>query len=505
MRGPSAAAAAAIAAAAKARRLLNVAVSHWVLVPAAIAAGSFIAIVVRAIRTVDVNWDTLAYHWVFAARAAGICGRECFLLPLPIEPRYDGFPLLVHAAQGYLWRLTGTPGMADLINIGMVVLLCCYLKWRFKVPLAWAWLALLAIPEVQGPLTTSLIDIPVNTAVTIAVLALLRMLVEPAEDRVADTVIALAALGVAAGGKLQMVSVAMIIWTAIVVLAMRDPSRLRFTHRSTLACALIAAGIVVILPKVIINALHFGNPFYPIDLVFGPFHFAGPEPMVQPNVLSDAWIDVPGPLRWIASVFELDAFRGRPLPWMPGQADVLQASPSFRMGGYFVAYVLAAISVVVWVARSSPKARWPLAMLVVFSVMCASFPYSSELRYYLFWMMSLVAIMLALTYAPQFANPMQAIQRGVARGVVAIAFTSVVTMTGAYYFRPDGITLAQLMHGTDAVVAGIPDGATLCIRNWDRRAILYSAPFHPPRNYHTRLLEFDEPAAECTVRMTIKD
>lgn len=479
--------------------------SHWVLIPAAIAVASFIAIIVRAVRTVDVNWDTLAYHWVFAARAAGICGRECFMLPLPIEPRYDGFPLLIHAAQGLLWRLTGTPGMADLINIGMVVLLCCYLKWRFRVPLAWAWLALLAIPEVQGPLTTSLIDLPVNTAVTIAVLAFLRMLVEPAEDHVADTAIALAALGVATGGKLQMVPVAMIIWTGIAVLALRDPSRLRFAHRSTLAGALIVAAIMVILPKVIVNVLRFGNPFYPIALVFGPFHFPGPEPMVQPNILSDAWIDVPGPLRWIASVLEFDAFRGRPLPWMPGQADVLQASPSFRMGGYFVAYVLSAIAVVVWVARSSRMARWPLAMMVGFSLLCASFPYSSELRYYLFWMMSLVAIMLALTYAPHFDNPFQAIQRGVARGVVAIAFTSVVTMTGAYYFRPDGITLAQLTQGTDAVVARIPDGATLCIRNWDRRAILYAAPFHAPRDYRTRLLEYDEPFDECTIRMTIRD
>jgi hypothetical protein len=477
----------------------------WALLPAFVAIVTFVAIVARAVRTVDVNWDTLAYHWVFAARAAGLCDRDCFMLALPIEPRYDGFPLLIHAAQGALWRLTGTPGMADLINIGMVVLLCCYLKWRFRVPLAWAWLALLAIPEVQGPLTTSLIDVPINAAITIAVLAFLRMLQEPAEDHLADSAIALAALGVAAGGKLQMVPVAMIIWAGIVVLALRDPSRLRFTRRSTLAIALIVAAIMVVLPKVIINALRFGNPFYPIALVFGPFHFAGPEPMVQPNILSDAWIDVPGPMRWIASVLEFDAFRGRPLPWMPGQADVLQESPSFRMGGYFVAYVLSAIAVVVWVARSSRKARWPLATLVVFSVLCASFPYSSELRYYLFWMMSLVSIMLALTHAPQFENPLWPIQRGVARGAIAIAFTSVVAMTGGYYFRLDGITLAQLTQGIDAIVAHIPEGATLCIRNSDRRAVLYSALFHPPRKYHTRQLQFDEPAEDCTIRLTIDD
>src|SRR5215831_12259259 len=61
---------------------------------------SFALIVVRATRTVDPYWDTLAYHWPYAARAAGLCDKDCFLLSFGTESRYDGFPLLLTALQG---------------------------------------------------------------------------------------------------------------------------------------------------------------------------------------------------------------------------------------------------------------------------------------------------------------------------------------------------------------------------------------------------------------------
>ena len=114
---------------------------------------SFVFIVLRATRTVDPYWDTLAYHWPYAARVAGLCDRDCYSMTVGMEGRFDGFPLLLHAAQGWLWRLTGTPGLGDLINIAMLLALGGYLRYRFEVPLAWSWLAFLAIPEVQVQLT----------------------------------------------------------------------------------------------------------------------------------------------------------------------------------------------------------------------------------------------------------------------------------------------------------------------------------------------------------------
>jgi hypothetical protein len=472
---------------------------------------SFVFIILRATRTVDPYWDTLAYHWPYAARIAGLCDRDCYSMTVGMEGRFDGFPLLLHAAQGWLWRLTGTPGLGDLINIAMLLALGGYLRYRFEVPLAWSWLAFLAIPEVQVQLTSSYIDVPVNAAATLALMVLLRMLVHPDADQRADVAIALAALGVAAGSKYQMVPIALATWLTIVLLATWKPSMIRLQRRYASFALLGAAGILVLLPKLTLNAVTFGNPFYPMDVVLGPIHLAGPESLASTNSVSEAWAASSRPLRWLASVTEFDAFRGRTLPWTIGQGDVAQSSPSFRMGGYFVPYVLGAIVLIGWSVRSTVAARWVAAMILVLSLMCAWLPGSHELRYYLFWMLALVSCMLALVHSSGFANPLQTTQRAVTHALVAIAAISVVTMTGAAYLRPSGKTLAKLTEHTDAVVAQVPEGGTLCIFSSDpRKAFLYSSVFHSPRRYRTKSL-FDEEGterngegnADCAVRLRL--
>src|SRR5215471_14918795 len=231
---------------------------------------TFVLIVVRAVRTVDPYWDTLAYHWPYAARIAGLCDKDCFLLSFGTESRYDGFPLLLTALQGWLWRLTGTPAMADLINIAMVVALSAYLRYRFAVPLAWSWLAVLAIPQAQIQLTATYIDLAVNAAVTLGLMVLLRILTEPDADHRIDVAIALAALGIAAGSKYQMVPIALATWLAIVLVATWRPSLIGLDRRYATFALLSVVGLVVLLPKLVLNASAFGNPFYPMDVVLGP-------------------------------------------------------------------------------------------------------------------------------------------------------------------------------------------------------------------------------------------
>jgi len=104
-------------------------------------------------------------------------------------------------------------------------------------------------------------------------------------------------------------------------------------------------------------------------------------------------------------------------------------------------------------------------------------------------MLTLVSCMLALAHSPAFASPVQSTQRGIAEALILIAAVSVVTMTGAAYLRPSGRTLADLTRETDAVVAQVPDGGTLCIVSSDpRKAFLYSSVFHPQRHYRTKAL-----------------
>jgi hypothetical protein len=470
--------------------------------PAIAALATFILIVIRAIRTVDPYWDTLAYHWPFAARLGGLCDRDCYAFTPGMEERYNGFPVLLHTVQGLLWRATGTPGVADLISIFMVVALAVYLKYRFTVPIAWSWLAFLAVPEVQIELTASYIDLPLNAAVTLALIVVLRILVQPDDDQRPDIAIALATLAIAVGSKYQLVPISLAVWLAIILLAARKPSIIGFQRSTTTVLTLGLAGALFLLPKLLVNTLNFHNPFYPIEVDFGPMHFPGVESMAFVNSISDAWVVWPRPVRWLASVLEFDAFRGRPLPWTLGQGDVVQSNPSFRMGGYFVPYVLGAVSLLAWGARSSARAKWPVALVIVLTLICALLPSSHELRYYMFWMLTLVSIVLVMGHSPIFASPQQAVFRNFTHGLIAVAIASVVMMTGAAYLRPKGKTLDELLRQTDPTIAQVPDGATLCILNRHPDTFLYSSAFHPPHRYSTKSLWADE-EADCTIRLDL--
>jgi predicted membrane metal-binding protein len=172
------------------------------------------------------------------------------------------------------------------------------------------------------------------------------------------------------------------------------------------------------------------------------------------------------------------------------------------MGGYFVPYVLGAVALVWWSARSVPAAKWPAALVIALSLICASMPMSHELRYYMFWMLTLVSCVLVIVYSPIFANPQQALQRKFTNGVVAIALASVIMMTGAAYLRVRATTLHDLLVQTDATVAQIPDGGALCILNMHPYGFLYASVFHPPRRYHTKSLRAGE-QADCTIRLDL--
>jgi hypothetical protein len=156
------------------------------------------------------------------------------------------------------------------------------------------------------------------------------------------------------------------------------------------------------------------------------------------------------------------------------------------MGGYYAPYVLALLALLAWRARSGPLAARPLGVMLAMSVVCALLPLSHELRYYLFWMLSLAAFALVLAFSPRFAAPAQDGGATVTRLVVLVALASVTLATGATYVRTTGMRLAELIAPTNVVVDALPAGATLCVAPNYRDAVLYSPLFHSRRDYHVR-------------------
>ncbi len=461
----------------------------------AVAIITFVLIVIRALTTVDTNWDTLQYHWPYAARAAGLCDSQCLSLGLGLETRYRAFPMLFHAAYGALWRAFGTPAAGHGATIAVVVALCVYLWRRFAVPLAWSWLALLAIPMVQIHLSASYVDLAANAALTIGILALLRIAAARDASITVDIVVAWAALTLAAGAKLLLIPLAALTWSAIVVLVAhlhwRRERRVPWMH----VCGLAILGSLTILPQLAYNAWHFHNPFYPVAMHVAAFQLPGIESLkeIQQTIsVSSQWIEFPSWMRWIASIFEFDAFRGRVTLWTIDQADVFRNNPSYRMGGYFCVYVIGALAIVFahWRDRS---ARPMLVVIAITSVICALLPNSHELRYYQFWMLTLVSVVLILAFAPGRASaaPAQARTRNATQALVLLSLAGVTLMTGAQYLRTKGTRIEQLVAPTNAIVDALPAGTTLCFAREDRHAILYTRAFHPGSSIHVRSIETD--------------
>jgi hypothetical protein len=461
------------------------------IVVEALAVVTFILVVIRAWRVVDPYWDTLQYHWAYAARAAGLCNGECLAFDSGLDARYHGFPMLFHWAFGMLWRLTGTPLAGHLLSVGALVAVCTYLRRRFAVPLAWSWLALLAVPLVQIHVTASYADLAANSALAIGILALFSRCLRARADTSEDLVVAAIALGIAAGSKLQLIPAAALTWTAIALVDVADRRRRAGTLAWGRVAVLAIVGVVAILPQAALNTWHFGNPFYPIAFTIGGHTFPGTETvdLVQRAAsLGTPWKDTPSPLRWLASVLEYDAFEGRDVPWTIDQGNVPQSSASFRMGGYFVTYVLALLAVLLATRRPSPR-RPVWLVLASTTIVCALLPNSHELRYYLFWMLVLVAMALIVRHAPEFAAARVAAVPAALDAAILVVFASVVAMTGARYLRTSGERLDDLVAPTNATLAALHAGETLCVANLDRHAILYSRAFHPSSGIDVRMLQ----------------
>jgi len=463
-----------------------------------IAIVTFVLVVIRALRTVDTNWDTLQYHWAYAARAAGLCDSSCFVMDYGTEQRYLAFPMLFHTMYGVLWRIFGTPAAGHAATIAVVVALIVYLWRRFAVPLAWSWLALLAIPLVQIHLSTSYVDLAANAALTLGIFALLRICVARDPSMRLDIAVGWIALTMAAGAKLLLIAPAALVWMVLVIVVARRRWQRERRVPWAMAIGLAALGAVSILPQFALNIWHFHNPFYPVEMRIAGIHLPGTESLkvIQHTMsVSAKWTDSPSWVRWVASVFEFDAFRGRDMPWTADQGDVPQSSPSFRMGGYFCIYVLGLLAILLARARSR-ESRPMLVALAVATVACALLPNSHELRYYLFWMLLLVGAVLVLAFSPSLASGLQRETAGMTRALVLLSLTGVILMTGAHYLMTKGITIEDLVTPTNAIVDALPPGATLCVAHTNRSAILYAQMFHPGHSIHVRSID-GERAPNC--------
>lgn len=447
------------------------------------------SIFVAAVHDVSTTWDVWYYHLPFAARSVRLVGPEDYVFHATNQARYDGFPLLAERLQGLLWRLTGRPESGNLVAFAALVLFAGWLRRVHRVPLHLAAVALLAVPLVQLHASSCYIDLPSNLAATVLVLEVLRLYAfpEPVTGWTLARILGLSAVIVNMRFQLHPLTAACLVVAAPRVL----PPLWRAPSRRPLWLAAIALPLVFAAP--LWNLARHHNPYYPMKLSLLGITFPGPE-----GVYSNAppYLEhMPKPVRWLYSVLEIGI---RPFSerrrwtidqWAP------EGSTANRMGGFFGAYAVFHVACLAWLAARDPSRRARRAAIgfAALTALTSMWPQSHELRYYMYWMITLVALNLIMLAQREDRGRVEPWVGVVCAGALGV----VLWVTGAGYAYPSGSTFAELVRDKvdGRVMDRVRDGDRICVRK-EPWTFLYAAPFHAPKRYAVKESEKREDCGE---------
>ncbi len=450
-----------------------------------------------AVHDVSYAWDVWYYHLPFAARLVGLLPKDAFVFHAANEARFAGLPLLAELLQGVIWRATGRVECANLVSFACVPLFAWFLRRRFQVPLALSILALLAIPLVQAHASSCYVDLPANTATSVVVLLAFEAYATGAT--VDDRTLAMAGLAaiVAANSKMLVLPVVLVALAALgarslprIALELRSAGDLG-RRRAAWTIALSICTLVLVLATPLKNLAVHHNPSFPVRMNLLGYHLPGAE---DPYSSAPGWLaNAPGPVRFVCSLLEIGI---RPLsdPWR-WTVDQWMAPDSTgpRMGGFFGAYVVAELAFLGWlVARDrSRTTRVAAICFALFTALTSVMPQAHELRYYMGWMLVLVATNRWLA-CREGAPPWRARWLGVSS---TLALVVVIVVSRGVFVYPSGSTFADLLGQKvdPRSIDGIADGERVCVRRAPLD-MLWAARFHPPRRYVVK--EAEEPD-EC--------
>ena len=456
------------------------------------------SVFLKVILDVDTNYDPGWYHLPFAGRLGGILPREMFIGDEKwFEPRFDGFPLLAHFLQGIFWRITGRIQSANLVSFLAIVGYWFFLRSYFKVPLYLAIIALFSIPLVINHVSTSFVDLFGNVGTSILVMMTYSFYKNRQLPKANELFIAFLGAAIASNTKTQLQPLVFVI---LIVVGIRL-CWLYWRHKP--AVRLIKIVPVTLLATLIIfatpvkNTVLYGNPLYPIKIEVAGIvlnHQLSPEAYEEGNRQQN----------WVTSILEINA----PFTWTPDQWS--EYPDRSRRGGFFGAYVVfnLLLLLVFWVReliqnRSLPpkersrEARYAVFTAIAMSLIPLNFPQSHELRYFMYWMITLVSLNLYLICLPKklFGKWLQPKYMGL---VYLIFLAIVLSKIGRFAAIPSFYTLDKYVEFgvKPEFIAQIKPDEKVCLLSSHigedvqnsptaalKYAYLYSSYFHPELNY----------------------
>jgi hypothetical protein len=472
------------------------AVDYLVLITAGIV---LLALIYKAWVDFDTAWDSLAYHLPFAALRVGIVSPQQYHLSHWMAGIYDSFPVLPDYLQGVLWRLTSRPQAANLLNLIGLLCLTIFFRLRYRIPAEYILVGLFSLPVVLIQSTSSYNDLFANSFLTILLFVMFDAWDGPGRFSVGQGIISSLCFAVVLNSKLQLLPIAT--GAAIALCAIVYLLRSRFTAAKKqlksytrperfVIFAAIVFGVGAAFYNYVKNWILFRNPFSPVGLNIGPIHLTGQfdnsHIAAEPAYLSGSLQSI----RWILSVLEYRSFEGRNPLWTNAQGDLPISSPAMRMGGYFAVFVL--LNLFLFVAlqwKTRQRFGWkPIAFMATLSLATSVLPDSQELRYYMYWIISLVVMNLIMANHG-FNSKNRRILRTIIASISLSCMLFVFLATGFRYVQPLHVDTPSVVRGigVDKELSnmGIHPNEAICVLGKNRFTFLYSPYFNP--NLESRL------------------
>ncbi|MDJ0898393.1 MAG: hypothetical protein QNJ55_06245 [Xenococcus sp. MO_188.B8] len=451
-----------------------------------------ISILLKAIIDVDTNYDTWWYHLPFAARIWGIIPQEMYQFNDAIENRFDGVPLLGEFLQGFFWFITQRVQAANLVCFFSLIIYLYFLKAYFQIPLYLSAIALLAIPAVLTHATTCFVDLPGNIGVSMLVMMTYLLY----QRRQLPTKLNLLVIFLAAASAvnikphLQPLTFLLLcfIGLRIIWLYFTQAQAPKKWLLKAIPISLVASLLIFATP--IKNIALYGNPFYPIKV-----EIAGK--VLNHTMVPGAYKRGSRPQKWLQSILEINT-----PSWSADQWNRNDPKYMDRGGGFFGAYVVFNLLLLGFFflheqlqsrhlkeANPSREATLALIFVVMMSVVPANFPQGHELRYFMYWMISLVSINLYLvSHYERSPNNFRWLRSKYIGLVFALFLAIVLSKIGYFYAKPVFYSLDEHIQATvnPEVMSQINPGDEVCIIGKDgllHRLFQYASEFHPELNY----------------------
>lgn len=452
------------------------------------------SILLKAIFDIDTNYDVGWYHLPFAARIWGIVPESKFLSENLIEHRYDGFPLLAHFFQGLFWKLTGRIQATNLVGYFSLIIYFLFLRFSFQVPLYLSVIAIFTIPTVLTHAATSFVDLPGNIGVSVLMMIIYRWFCQSRLPHQRELWAAFLGAAAAANIKPQLQPLVFVLYCVaglrLIWLYFKhsDPDR----RKLWLTVFLSAIASILIFATPIKNVALYGNPFYPIKI-----EIAGV--VLNHQLTPRTYDEGDRPQKWLQSILEINTPQWSTDQWNGGNNRYLD-----RAGGFFGAYVVFNLLLLIVLSikerlhtkEGTSNATVALATILLVSLIPANFPQSHELRYFMFWMITLVSLNLAVVSSASRKTSWLQPQY---LGLVYLGFFTVMAIKiNNYYLKPVFNSFPPYLENTvkiELLEQMIPNQRTCMISRHAipnpkavpfasiPNAFYYSSYFHPEIQY----------------------